>query len=114
MSFTKVANKILIIVGLTQIKTGSLKYIVSPPKNVIKIPKNITILARKGYAWQRSLLDKINLEKAKQVIILKPDISELYKTEMDCDVEVGKSVSSIIASKEYNNNCYTSVSGIYG
>ena len=73
-------------------------------KNVIKIPKNITILARKGYAWQRSLLDKINLEKAKQVIILKPDISELYKTEMDCDVEVGKSVSSIIASKEYNNN----------
>ena len=73
-------------------------------KNVIKIPKNITILARKGYAWQKSLLDKINLEKAKQVIILKPDINELYKTEMDCDVEVGKSVSSIIASKEYNNN----------
>ena len=29
-------------------------------KNVIKIPKNITILARKGYAWQKSLLDKIN------------------------------------------------------
>ena len=71
-------------------------------KNVIKIPKNITILARKGYAWQKSLLDKINLEKAKQVIILKPDINELFKTEMDCDVEVGKSVSSIIGSKEYN------------
>jgi len=32
-------------------------------KSVIKIPKNITILARKGYAWQKSLLDKINLEK---------------------------------------------------
>ena len=73
-------------------------------KNVIKIPKNITILARKGYAWQRSLLDKINLEKAKQVIILKPDISELYKTEMDCDVEVGKSVSFIIGSNEYNKS----------
>ena len=26
-------------------------------KSVIKIPKNITILARKGYAWQKSLLD---------------------------------------------------------
>ena len=73
-------------------------------KNVIKIPKNITILARKGYAWQKSLLDKINLEKAKQVIILKPDINELFKTEMDCDVEVGKSMSSIIGSKEYNKN----------
>lgn len=73
-------------------------------KSVIKIPKNITILARKGNAWQKSLLDRINLEKAKQVIILKPDINELFKTEMDCDVEVGKSMSSIIGSKEYNKN----------
>jgi len=73
-------------------------------KSVIKIPKNITLLARKGYAWQKSLLDRINLEKAKQVIILKPDINELFKTEMDCDVEVGKSMSSIIGSKEYNKN----------
>ena len=73
-------------------------------RSVIKIPKNITILARKGAAWQKSVLDRINLEKAKQVIILKPDISELFKTEMDCDVEVGKSLSSIIGSKEYNKN----------
>jgi len=73
-------------------------------KSVIKVPKNITILARKGNAWQKSLLDRINLEKAKQVIILKPDINELFKTEMDCDVEVGKSLSSIIGSKEYNTN----------
>ena len=73
-------------------------------RSVIKIPKNITILARKGAAWQKSVLDRINLEKAKQVIILKPDISELFKTEMDCDVEVGKSLSSIIGSKEYNNS----------
>ena len=73
-------------------------------KSVIKIAKNITILARKGNAWQKSLLDRINLEKAKQVIILKPDINELFKTEMDCDVEVGKSMSSIIGSKEYNKN----------
>ena len=73
-------------------------------RSVIKIPKNITILARKGAAWQKSVLDRINLEKAKQVIILKPDISELFKTEMDCDVEVGKSLSSIIGSKEYNKS----------
>ena len=58
----------------------------------------------KDTAWQKSVLDRINLEKAKQVIILKPDISELFKTEMDCDVEVGKSLSSIIGSKEYNKN----------
>ena len=32
------ANKILIIVGFKYIKIGSLKQIVSPPKNVIKIP----------------------------------------------------------------------------
>ena len=73
-------------------------------RSVIKIPKNITILARKGAAWQKSVLDRINLEKAKQLIILKPDISELFKTEMDCDVEVGKSLSSIIGSKEYSKN----------
>ena len=73
-------------------------------RSVIKIPKNITMLARKGAAWQKSVLDRINLEKAKQVIILKPDISELFKTEMDCDVEVGKSLSSIIGSKEYNKS----------
>ena len=33
--------------------------------NVIKVPKNITIVARKGYAWQKSLQERINLEKAK-------------------------------------------------
>ena len=36
--------------------------------SVVKIPKNITIVARKGYAWQKSLQDRINLEKAKQIV----------------------------------------------
>jgi len=73
-------------------------------KNVIPIPKNITIVARKGYAWQESLLDKINLEKAYQIIILKPDINESFTTELDCDVEVGKSFSSIIGSNHWDKN----------
>ena len=72
--------------------------------NVIKIPKNITIVARKGFAWQKSLQDKLNLSKAKQLIILKPDVSETYKTELECDVEVGKSLASLLAHKEWDQN----------
>ena len=72
--------------------------------SVVKIPKNITIVARKGYAWQKSLQNRINLEKAKQLIILKPDAGEIYKTELDCDVEVGKSLASLLASKHWDTN----------
>ena len=72
--------------------------------NVIKIPKNITIVARKGYAWQKSLQDRINLRKAKQIIILKPDVGDTFKTELDCDVEVGKSLASLLASKHWDIN----------
>ena len=72
--------------------------------NVIKVPKNITIVARKGYAWQKSLQDRINLGKAKQIIILKPDVGDTFKTELDCDVEVGKSLASLLASKHWDIN----------
>ena len=72
--------------------------------NVIKVPKNITIVARKGYAWQKSLQERINLEKAKQLIILKPDVSEIFKTELDCDVEVGKSFASLLGSDAWQKN----------
>ena len=72
--------------------------------SIIKIPENITIVARKGYAWQKSLQNRINLEKAKQLIILKPDVGEIYKTELDCDVEVGKSLASLLASKHWDTN----------
>ena len=72
--------------------------------SVVKIPKNITIVARKGYVWQKSLQNIINLEKAKQLIILKPDVGETYKNELDCDVEVGKSFISLLASKQWEIN----------
>ena len=69
--------------------------------NVIKIPKNITIVARKGFAWQKELLDRINLLKAKQVIILKPDVGENHNTELDCDVEVGKSFTFLVTNENW-------------
>ena len=69
-----------------------------------KVPKNITIVARKGYVWQKSLQDRINLEKAKQLIILKPDVGDAYKTELDCDVEVGKSLASLLGSDHWDQN----------
>ena len=72
--------------------------------SVVKISKNITIVARKGYVWQKSLQNIINLEKAKQLIILKPDVGETYKNELDCDVEVGKSFISLLASKQWEIN----------
>ena len=72
--------------------------------SVVKIPKNTTIVARKGYVWQKSLQNIINLEKAKQLIILKPDVGETYKNELDCDVEVGKSFISLLASKQWEIN----------
>ena len=67
--------------------------------SIIKIPKNISIVARKGFAWQSKILERINLEKAKQIIILKPDVGENYPTELDCDVEVGKSFAFLITNK---------------
>ena len=67
--------------------------------SIIKVPKNISIVARKGFAWQRKILERINLEKAKQIIILKPDVGENYLTELDCDVEVGKSFAFLITNE---------------
>ena len=72
--------------------------------SIVKIPKNISIVARKGFAWQRKLLDLVNLSKAKQVIILKPDVGEKYVSELDCDVEVGKSFTYLIANENWKKN----------
>ena len=69
--------------------------------NIVKIPKNISIVARKGFAWQSKILERINLEKAKQIIILKPDVGENYLTELDCDVEVGKSFAFLITNENW-------------
>ena len=72
--------------------------------SIIKIPKNISIVARKGFAWQRKTLDLVNLSKAKQIIILKPDVGEKYVSELECDVEVGKSFTYLIANENWQKN----------
>jgi hypothetical protein len=72
--------------------------------SIVKIPKNISIVARKGFAWQKKLLDLVNLSKAKQVIILKPDVGEKYVSELECDVEVGKSFTYLIANENWQKN----------
>ena len=71
---------------------------------IIKIPKNISIVARKGFAWQSKTLDLVNLSKAKQIIILKPDVGEINTSELDCDVEVGKSFTYLIANENWQKN----------
>ena len=43
----------------------------------------------------------LNLKDASQVIFLKPDISEEYEINEDCDAEVGKSLTSILSSDEW-------------
>ena len=72
--------------------------------SIIKIPKNISIVARKGFAWQSKTLDLVNVSKAKQIIILKPDVGEKHTSELDCDVEVGKSFTYLIANENWQKN----------
>ena len=72
--------------------------------SVLDIPTNISLLIRRGFAWQFRTKQLLNMEKAEQILILKPDVSDLFLSELDCDVEVGKSFASIIASKQWNEN----------
>ena len=69
--------------------------------SAISIPKNINIICRTGFAWQKKIPKFLNLKKASQIIFLKPDINEEYTTEEDCDTEVGKGLTSILSSGEW-------------
>ena len=69
--------------------------------SAISIPKNINIICRTGFAWQKKIPEFLNLKKASQIIFLKPDINEEYTTEEDCDTEVGKGLTSILSSGEW-------------
>ena len=70
-------------------------------ESVIDIPKNINLVCRKGFGWQKKMPNFLNLKDASQVIFLKPDISEEYESNEDCDAEVGKSLTSILSSDEW-------------
>ena len=81
--------------------------------SIVRIPKNISIMARKGFAWQKELLDRINLSKAKQIIILKPDVGENHNTELNCDVEVGKSFTFLVTNENWQKNPCSIVAEFY-
>ena len=67
----------------------------------IDIPKNINLVCRKGFGWQKKIPKFLNLKEASQVIFLKPDISDEFENIEDCDTEVGKALTSILSSNEW-------------
>ena len=67
------------------------------------IPKNINLIYRKGYGWQKKIPALLDFEGASNFIILKPDQNNEYLSENDCDNEVGKTLTSLITSKDYQN-----------
>ena len=90
------------------------KEVISRIEAAIYIPKNINIICRKGYGWQKKIPKLLDVEGASELIFLKPDIDDPqspnrpqlldkgeYINEEDCDTEVGKSMTAIINSKEF-------------
>tara|TARA_B100000214_G_scaffold114859_1_gene81092 strand:+ start:2486 stop:4648 length:2163 start_codon:yes stop_codon:yes gene_type:complete len=67
------------------------------------IPENINLIYRKGYGWQKKIPALLDFEGASNFIILKPDQNNEYLSENDCDNEVGKTLTSLITSKDYQN-----------
>ena len=72
-------------------------------ESATNIPKNINLIYRKGYGWQKKIPALLDFEGASHFIILKPDQNHEYKSENDCDNEVGKTLTSLITSKDYQN-----------
>tara|TARA_Y100000591_G_scaffold311173_1_gene314303 strand:- start:31 stop:2193 length:2163 start_codon:yes stop_codon:yes gene_type:complete len=72
-------------------------------ESATNIPKNINLIYRKGYGWQKKIPALLDFEGASHFIILKPDQNQEYQSENDCDNEVGKTLTSLITSKDYQN-----------
>ena len=72
-------------------------------ESATNIPKNINLIYRKGYGWQKKIPALLDFEGASNFIILKPDQNNEYLSENDCDNEVGKTLTSLITSKDYQN-----------
>lgn len=70
-------------------------------RRAIKIPKHITILTRKGYGWQNSVLNRINLSEADKIVILNPNLGGDFKNHSDSDIEVAKTLTTIRASSHW-------------
>ncbi len=77
------------------------KDIVAKIESAISVPKNINLICRKGYGWQKKIPSLLDFKGASSFIILKPDINNEYLSEYDCDNEVGKTLTSLITSSDY-------------
>ncbi len=77
------------------------KEIVAKIESAISVPKNINLICRKGYGWQKKIPSLLDFRGASNFIILKPDINSEYLSESDCDNEVGKTLTSLITSIDY-------------
>ena len=75
--------------------------VLSKIEGAINIPKNINLINRKGYGWQKKIPKLLDFIGASDFIFLKPDVNDEFETEYDCDNEVGKSLTSVICSKEF-------------
>ena len=67
----------------------------------ISVPKNINLVCRKGYGWQKKIPSLLDFRGASNFIILKPDVNKEYLSEYDCDNEVGKTLTSLITSNDF-------------
>ena len=72
-------------------------------ESAINIPKNINLICRKGYGWQKKIPSLLDFRGASNFIILKPDKNDEFLSEYDCDNEVGKTLTSLITSKDYQS-----------
>ena len=77
------------------------KYILTKIEAAISIPKNINLICRKGYGWQKKIPSLLDFKGASNFIILKPDVNSEYLSEYDCDNEVGKTLTSLITSDDF-------------
>ncbi len=68
------------------------------------IPKKINLVFRTGYPWQKKIPKITNLKNASNIILLKPDINQEFRNVEDCDIEVGKGITTILGSKDFNRD----------
>ena len=76
----------------------------SKVESYLNIPKNVNLIFRTGYAWQKKIPFIINLQEAKELILLKPDIDEEFRNIEDCDIEVGKGITTLLESSHFNRS----------
>ena len=95
-------NKQIVITILSNMQPVDAQLRIS---NQIKKRPNVKIICRRGFMWQPEMIEIMNVDQCKQIIILNPDVDgENYKTELDTDIEVTKDFSAVVQSKSWSKN----------